>query len=232
MNKIGIIGAMEEEITIIRDKMSITETRQIGGITFYDGRLYGKNIVLVMSGIGKVNAAACTQMLISEFRVDAVVNTGVAGSLNNELNIGDIVISQDVIQYDMDTTAFGDPLGLIPRMDKVEFEADSSLIDRFKRAADKVLENQNVKLGRVLTGDAFVSSAEKKMFLRNHFAGDCVEMESGAIGHVSFLNKIPFVIIRAISDKADGTAEMNYNEFINIAARNSSMIVEEAIKAF
>lgn len=230
MNKLGIIGAMEEEVEIIRTKMEIKETRIIGALTFYDGLLYNKNIVLVMSGIGKVNAAACTQMLISEFKVDGIINTGVAGSINNELNIGDIVISKDVIQYDMDTTVFGDPLGQIPRMNKIEFEADYYMTDVFKRISESHVSNQKIRLGRILTGDAFVSNQERKVFLRNHFAGDCVEMESAAIGHVAYLNKVPFVIIRAISDKADGTADMNFSEFVHLAAKNSSTIVEEAIK--
>ncbi|WP_053956928.1 5'-methylthioadenosine/adenosylhomocysteine nucleosidase [Inediibacterium massiliense] len=229
MNTIGIIGAMDEEIEILKDKMELKEETVFAGMKFYKGNLENKEIVLVRSGIGKVNAAICAQILISNFSVDAIMNTGVAGAVFEELEVGDIVVSEDVIEHDFDVTAFGGyKLGQIPRMEEYIFKADEKLI----KAAIEAQKNENyeVKRGRIVSGDIFVASKEKKDFLWKEFSGYCAEMEGAAIGHTCYLSNIPFLIIRAMSDKADGTADVNFNEFVHTAARNSVDIVIHVLK--
>lgn len=230
MTKIGIIGAMDEEIEILKGLMEIDDEVNIAGMIFYTGKLQNKNVILVRSGIGKVNAAVCTQVLASNFKVSHIINSGVGGAIHDDLNVGDIVISSDVIEHDFDATGFGHKLGEIPRMDTYIFEADKDLID----IAFKASENETVKhktmIGRILSGDEFVACPNKKDFLWRNFEGYCTEMEGAAIGHTSYLNSIPFVIIRAISDKADGTAHTNFNEFVLEAAKNSSNIVKNIIE--
>jgi len=222
--KIGIIGAMEEEIEILKDYISIKSSETIAGMTFYSGTLENKNVVLVRCGIGKVNAAICTQILICNYNVTHVINTGVAGAIANELDVGDIVISTDVIEHDFDVTNLGYKPGQIPRLDTYTFKGDENLIDI---AYNSSRENKEYKtyLGRILSGDIFVADENKKEYLWNTFKGYCAEMEGAAIGHTAYLNRIPFVIIRAISDKADGSAKVNFSEFLHKAAKNSSNIV-------
>ena len=215
MNVIGIIGAMDEEVSILVDLMDIRETIKKASLEFYKGILEGKNVVLVKCGIGKVNSALCAQILISEFKVDAIVNTGVAGALNEKLDVNDIVISTDAIQYDVDTTAFGDPKGVIPRMKTSVFKADERLIDAAYKSSV-----EEVKTHKVL-----------KEELVNDFGGYCGEMEGGAIAHVCYLNNTPFVIIRAMSDKADGSADVTYDVFVHDAANNSKDIVLNMLKS-
>ena len=231
MNRIGIIGAMDEEVDILVELMDIKETIEKASLKFYKGTLEGKDIVLVRCGIGKVNSALCTQILISEFDVDAIVNTGVAGALHSELDVQDIVISTDAIQYDVDTTAFGDPKGTIPRMESSVFVADEKLINAAYESSVKESKSNKVFKGRVATGDIFISSKELKDELVNDFNAYCGEMEGGAIAHVCTLNKVPFVIIRAMSDKADGSADVTYDEFVKVAAHNSKDIVLNMLKA-
>lgn len=231
MNRIGIIGAMDEEVDILVDLMDVKETTERASLKFYQGNLEGKDIVLVRCGIGKVNSALCAQILISEFNVDAVVNTGVAGALNSELDVQDIVISTDAIQYDVDATAFGYKKGTIPRMESSVFEADERLINAAYQSSTEEVKNHKVVKGRVVTGDIFISSKELKDQLVNDFDAYCGEMEGAAIAHVCYLNNIPFVIIRAMSDKADGSAEVTYEEFVVDAAHNSKDIVLKMLKA-
>ncbi|HEX3076858.1 MAG TPA: 5'-methylthioadenosine/adenosylhomocysteine nucleosidase, partial [Lachnospiraceae bacterium] len=164
-------------------------------------------------GIGKVNAAVCAQILVDDFQVEAVINTGVAGSLRNEINIGDIVLSCDAINHDMDATGFGYEVGVIPRMDNSIFTADNTLIQTAKAICEEVNPDINVFIGRVLSGDQFISDPGKKEWLVKQFEGYCTEMEGAAIAQAAYLNQIPFLIIRAISDKADSSAEMDYSEF-------------------
>lgn len=231
MNKIGIIGAMDEEVDILVDLMDVKETIEKASLKFYQGNLEGKDIVLVRCGIGKVNSALCAQILISELKVDAVVNTGVAGALNSELDVQDIVISTDAIQYDVDATAFGYKKGIIPRMENSVFEADERLINAAYKSSTEEVKNHKVVKGRVVTGDIFISSKELKDQLVNDFDAYCGEMEGAAIAHVCCLNNTPFVIIRAMSDKADGSAEVTYEEFVVDAAHNSKDIVLKMLKA-
>ncbi|WP_069650192.1 5'-methylthioadenosine/adenosylhomocysteine nucleosidase [Caloranaerobacter ferrireducens] len=227
--KIGIIGAMDEEIKILKDKMKIDKVTEKAKMEFCEGKLNDKDIVLVRCGIGKVNAAICTQILITYFNVDCIINTGVAGAIHDSLNIGDIVISTDVVQHDVDATGFGYELGEIPRLDEYKFKADERLIDIAKKVAAEELVGHKLYEGRILSGDVFVASPEKKDKLWEIFKGYCVEMESAAIGQTCYLNNIPFVIFRAISDKADGSAHVNFNEFVIESAKNSAEIVQRII---
>ncbi|WP_432665185.1 5'-methylthioadenosine/adenosylhomocysteine nucleosidase [Wukongibacter baidiensis] len=230
MTRLGIIGAMDEEIEILKGNMEIEETVSKAGMNFYRGTIENVDVILVRCGIGKVNAAICTQILASNFDVTHIINTGVAGAVHGDLNVGDIVISSDVIEHDFDATGFGYKLGEIPRMDTYIFEADKRLVDLAFNASKSETVKHNTMIGRILSGDVFVACPDKKNHLWDNFEGYCTEMEGASIGHTSYLNNIPFVIIRAISDKADGTAHENFNEFVLEAAKNSSDILMDILK--
>lgn len=213
MRRIGIIGAMEEEVAALKEQMDIEELRTIAGMEFCKGVCEGQPVVVVRSGIGKVNAAVCTQILCDVFQAEAIINTGVAGSLKNEINIGDIVLSTDALQHDMDATGFGYEAGVIPRMETSVFEADEELIILAEKVCREVNPDIQVFKGRVISGDQFISDYGVKERLITMFKGYCTEMEGAAIAQAAWLNKVPYLVIRAISDKADGSAEMDYSEF-------------------
>lgn len=221
MNKIGIIGAMEEEINIIKGQMKEVTMNKVASMEFFEGSIMGKHVVVVRSGIGKVNAAVCTQILADLYQVDAVINTGVAGSLRNEINIADIVLSVDTLQHDMDATGFGYEAGVIPRMEQSIFHADSKLIALAKEICKAQIPDIGVHTGRIVSGDQFISDSSKKEWLVKAFDGYCTEMEGAAIAQAAYLNQIPFLIVRAISDKADQSAEMAYAEFEELAIKNT-----------
>lgn len=210
---IGIIGAMEEEVARLKEQMEEVEVKTKASMDFYRGRLMGKEVVVVRSGIGKVNAGICTQILVDEYGIGAVINTGIAGSLRAEIDIGDIVLSTDALQHDMEATAFGYPVGQIPRMDTLSFAADETLRETAKDACERVNPDIHVHQGRVVSGDQFISDKEKKNWLIENFDGYCTEMEGAAIAQAAYLNDIPFLIIRAISDKADDSAHEDYPAF-------------------
>lgn len=221
MNKIGIIGAMDEEVQIIKGQMQEVKIHTVASMDFYEGKLQGKEVVIVRSGIGKVNAAICTQILADLYHVEAVINTGVAGSLRNEIDIADIVLSTDTVQHDMDATGFGYEVGVIPRMECSIFQADQKLIELAKEVCETVIPQVGVHTGRIVSGDQFISDSGKKEWLVETFQGFCTEMEGAAIAQAAHLNHLPFLIIRAISDKADHSAEMAYTEFEHIAIKNT-----------
>lgn len=226
---IGIIGAMEEEVSLLKEEMEIKETVEYATMTFCKGVLCGKDVVIVRSGIGKVNAAACTQILVDKFNVDVLVNTGVAGSLDATIDIGDVVISTDLVEHDMDTSVFGDPLGQVPRMDTFSFPADPVLIEKAVAANQEANPDIRTFTGRIVSGDQFVSSKEVKEKLVNVFQGRCTEMEGAAIAHAAYLNKVSCVIIRAISDKADNSAEMDYPTFEKLAIERSVRLMKNLL---
>lgn len=226
---IGIIGAMEEEVLSLAEMMEDVESSKIAGMVFKKGRLNGKDVVVVRCGIGKVNAAVCTQILADQYQVDAVINTGIAGSLKNEINIGDIVISNDALQHDMDATGFGYALGVIPQMPVSVFEADKKLIEAAKEACEEAVPEIGVFVGRVVSGDQFISDKNTKKRLIENFKAYCTEMEGAAIAQAAYLNGIPFLVIRAISDKADDSATMSYNEFEKKAIEHSVRLMEKLI---
>lgn len=213
MKTIGIIGAMDEEVLRLKEKMQVEKVEKKAGMEFFQGALCGKNVVVVKSGIGKVNAGICTQILVDDFGVDGVINTGIAGSLKNEINIGDIVLSEDALQHDMDAVGFGYEPGVIPRMEQSVFKGDAVLLKLAKEVNEEVNPDIGTFVGRVVSGDQFISDDKKKEFLVKQFSGYCTEMEGAAIGQVCYLNQIPFLVIRAISDKADHSATMDYGEF-------------------
>ena len=192
---IGIIGAMEEEVAELKKDMQIDETIEQAGMVFCKGSLGGKDVVIVRSGIGKVNAAACTQILVDDFKADYIINTGIAGSLKAEIDIADVVISSDVLHHDMDATGFGYPLGQIPRMDTLSFAADERLIKLAGEACKNAVPEIGVHVGRVVSGDQFISDKAVKERISSNFDGFCTEMEGAAIAQVSYLNKVPFVKI-------------------------------------
>jgi len=196
---------------------------------FNEGTLNGTSVVIVRSGIGKVNAALCVQILADVFQVSHVINTGVAGSLNAKLDIGDILISKDALHHDMDVRVFGYQLGEVPQMGFREFVADERLIALAAESCAKVNPDIHAITGRVVSGDQFISSKEVKEALISNFQGDCAEMEGASIAHGAYLNGIPFVIIRAISDKADDSAEMDYPTFEKAAAKHSALLVEDMV---
>lgn len=230
MKKIGIIGAMEVEVEILKKQMEEVTLTKKASMEFHHGKLNGKEVVVVRSGIGKVNAAVCTQILVDDFQVDAVINTGIAGSLKNEINIGDLVVSTDALQHDMDAREFGYRKGQIPQMDVFSFTADTRLRECAVEACKKVNPDISVFEGRVVSGDQFVADSVVKEEIIQEFAGFCTEMEGAAIAQAAYLNQIPFVVIRAISDKADNSAVMDYPAFEKKAVEHSVRLVEEMVK--
>lgn len=229
MKRIGIIGAMDLEVEHLKGEMQISRIVDKAGMEFYTGTLKGVDVVIVRSGIGKVNAGLCAQILADVFQVTHIINTGVAGSLNAKLDIGDILISRDALYHDMDVRIFGYQLGEVPQMGCCEFKADKAMIEAAVSSCKEVNPDIHVEVGRILSGDQFISDKAKKETLIADFQGDCTEMEGAAIAHSAYLNKIPFVIIRAISDKADDSAEMDYPTFEREAAKHSAKLVEHMI---
>ena len=227
---VGIIGAMEIEVEALKKDMKVRRTVSKAGMEFCQGVLSGCEAVVVRSGIGKVNAAVCTQILIDQFGVTHVINTGIAGSLRAEINIGDIVISTDLVQHDMDATNFGYPVGQIPQMDTFSFPADEGLCELAEKTCRKAVPEIGVFRGRIVSGDQFVAGHEVKDRLLKTFDGFCTEMEGAAIGQTAWLNKVPFVILRAISDKADDSASMDYPVFERQAAWHCVMLVEKLLE--
>lgn len=229
MKKIGIIGAMDEEVELIKSTMSVENTVEKAGCTFLAGKIEGKDTVVVRCGIGKVNAAMCTQILIDLFNVDAVINTGVAGAVAEGITVGDVVISSDALQHDMDCSPLGDPIGVIPRMPESIFKADERLVKLAFDASSKVISGKTLT-GRVVSGDQFIASKEVKDKLVKNFNGSCAEMEGAAIAHICYMNSVPYVIIRNISDSADGSADVSFVEFCKEAVIHSGKIVLEMMK--
>lgn len=230
MTKIGIIGAMELEVEQLKKEMAVSAVVKKAGMAFYEGTLNGASVVVVRCGIGKVNAAICTQILADVFWVSHVINTGVAGSLNPGLDIGDILISRDALHHDMDATIFGYQPGEVPQMGFQAFQADEKLMTLAKEACEKANPDIRAMYGRVVSGDQFISSKETKERLISQFQGDCTEMEGASIAQAAYLNSLPFVIIRAISDKADDSAQMDYPAFETAAAKHSAALVSEMVK--
>ncbi len=229
MKKIGIIGAMELEVEALKAKMDIRRKEEKASMEFLEGTLNETEVVIVRSGIGKVNAALCTQILCDFFDVSHIINTGVAGSLKNEINIGDIVVSTDALHHDVDVRIFGYPLGEVPQVGCLAFPADEHLGQLAQSCCNEVNPDISVYQGRIVSGDQFISEKKLKDKIAENFQGFCVEMEGASIAHAAYLNHVPFVIIRAISDKADDSAEMDYPSFERAAAAHSAALVEHML---
>lgn len=226
---IGIIGAMEEEVAELKKDMQIDETIEQAGMVFCKGSLGGKDVVIVRSGIGKVNAGICAQILVDRFGVDTLINTGIAGSLDAQIDIGDMVISTDALHHDMDATIFGDPAGQIPRMDTLSFPADEKLVKKAVAANEKANPDIHTFTGRVVSGDQFISDKDVKERISSLFHPMCVEMEGAGIAQAAYRNKVSYVIIRAISDKADNSATMDYPTFEKKAIAHSVRLMKELL---
>ncbi|WP_310259845.1 5'-methylthioadenosine/adenosylhomocysteine nucleosidase [Fictibacillus barbaricus] len=231
--KIGIIGAMDEEIVYMKKSLDIYGESVYARNTFYEGTHHNKEVVLCKSGVGKVNAAITTQILIERFKVTHILFTGVAGALDPSLEVGDIVISSSAMQHDMDASALSPdfPKGTIPMFAfDSEFRADEKLVRLAENAAEK-LSGPKVKVGKVLSGDQFIADRDLVESYSELFKGTCIEMEGSAVAQAAFLNEIPFVIIRSISDKANGEAPASFAEFTALAAKRSSDMVETIIES-
>ena len=223
--KLGIIGAMDVEVAALKEKMEDLTIRERTGMTFYEGRLEGLDAVVVQCGVGKVNAAMCTQILCDLFAVTHVVNTGVAGSLSAKLDIGDMVIGKDAMYHDFDCSVINDNycVGQVPGMSVLSYPADELLVNCAYTAAEE--ENPgHTTIGRVASGDQFVCEKKRKETIIANTGALCTEMEGAAIAHTAWRNGVPFVIVRAISDKADDSAEMDYPTFEAIAARRCAAV--------
>ena len=225
---IGIIAAIVPEIEAVKAAMTDKEVRTVSGIDFVSGKLYDKDAVVAKCGIGKVFAAICAQTMILTYSPDFIINIGVGGTLTDKLSIGDIAISESVVQHDMDTSPLGDPVGLISGINIVHFPADERLVKGLLSAADAV--GVNCIAGTIASGDQFIASKEKKAFIRDTFGAISCEMEGAAIGHTCYVNNVPFAVLRAISDSADDSSHMDYGEFVLLAAERSFNVISEFIK--
>lgn len=230
MSTVGIIGAMDVEVETLKKHMKVRRTLKKARMEFCEGVLGGKEVVVVKSGIGKVNAAVCTQILVDDFGAKTLINTGIAGSLKAEINIGDIVVSTDLVHHDMDAVNFGYPLGQIPQMDTFSFRADENLIDLAEKACHEVNPEIQVFKGRIVSGDQFIADKAVKDRIAGNFSGFCTEMEGASIAQAAYLNKVPFVVLRAISDKADDSASMDYPTFESQAAEHCVKLVEHLLE--
>lgn len=222
MTKLGIIGAMEEEVETLLAQLGGKSTAVHAGSSFHAGTLEGLDVVVVQCGVGKVNAAICAQILCSVYGVTHLVNTGIAGSLSAQLDIGDMVVSRDAMYHDFDTTAFGYPMGKVPGMPET-YPADEKLM-AYAFAAAEAVHPGHTRTGRVASGDQFVSRKDQKQHIIDVSGAVCTEMEGAAIAHTAYRNAVPFVILRAISDKADDSAEMDYPTFERIAAHRCAEV--------
>ena len=228
--KLGIIGAMDVEVATLKEKMQDAILDTHAGSVYCEGVLEGCPAVVVQCGVGKVNAAMCAQILCSVYGVTHIVNTGIAGSLCADLDIGDLVISQDAIHHDFDLRFWGRPIGQVPGMDVTAFPADKTLMDYAFVAAEAVNPGHS-KMGRVASGDQFICSKEQKNKIIADTGALCAEMEGASIAHTAYRNGVPFVIIRAISDKADDSAEMDYPTFERQAAHRCAEVTARLAKA-
>ncbi|MBR3560650.1 MAG: 5'-methylthioadenosine/adenosylhomocysteine nucleosidase [Oscillospiraceae bacterium] len=230
----GVIGAMESEVTQLRAALGNLETTEHAGLTFYSGALGANRVVLVRCGVGKVNAARCTQALIDCYTPDYIVNTGIAGGIGEGLAVADVVIGTELVQHDFDVTAFGYARGNLCEQEHRDtptvFHSDEALIEAFRAAASSLLDGKRVKTGRIATGDLFVASAEAKRNIAGAFGAVAAEMEGGAIAQVAALSGVPFIVLRAISDLADGSSPGSFGEFEQETADLSASILRKLIE--
>lgn len=231
---IGIIGAMSEEISLFKENMTVAESSKFAQMDYITGDLYGQNIVLLKSGVGKVNAAIGTQIMIDRFEIDQIIFTGLAGALVKNISLGDIVVSNYVVQYDLDLTAFGRRHGELPDIGRM-IEADPRLVKLACYAYDDnfmdLEGSPQLVVGTVVSGDRFVSNRRKIAWLQREFGAVATEMEGAAVGHTCYLNEIPFIILRTISDKAGSDAKNEFESFLENACKNSYKIVSVILEA-
>lgn len=226
---IGIIGAMKIEVEGIIKLMENTQQKSISGITFTCGELNGKKCVIAICGVGKVNAAICTQTMILEYSPRIIINTGVAGGIKPEIKIGDIVIATDVVQHDMDTSAIGDEKGFISGIDMIHIPCDKKTIENIMQLQSKI-DKTKFHTGTIVTGDQFINNKDRLNDLMVQFNAVACEMEGGSIGQVCYINKVSFCVVRAISDNANDSSHIDYYEFVSIAANKSIRLICELVK--
>lgn len=230
----GIIGAMESEIAQLRDALSHRETVEFSGVVFHCGLLGRRNVVLVRCGVGKVNAARCAQILIDRFNVNYLINTGIAGGVGEGLRVADVVVGTELVQYDFDVSAIGYARGNLcdatQRDALTVFRSDSALIETFRAAAESLVDPARVKTGRIATGDRFVASAAEKRALAEDFGAVAAEMEGCAVAQTAAAAGVPFIVLRAISDLADGSALESFQAFEQAAAELSAAILRKLIE--
>lgn len=229
MKYIGIIAAMDEEIVTIKELMQDAETKKIFDLEFIIGKINSKEAILVKCGVGKVNSARTTQILIDNFDIEYVINVGTAGGLNNDIEIGDIVIAEKLVQHDFDITAGRHEKGYIPNTGKY-FECDKKLIKRSKEVINSLNENFKTVVGLIATGDIFVQDINVKNRIKEEFDADCAEMEGAAIAQVCTLDKIPFIVIRAISDKPNGNNGVDFEKYLDMACKRYAKFIDIFLK--
>lgn len=226
--KIGIIAAMDMEIDGIKKAVESPETVSVGGVDFVCGKIGDKEVFVAKCGVGKVYAAMCAQAMILRFSPDCIINSGIAGGLSRDLGILDCVVANAVVQHDMDTSPVGDPVGLISGINLIEIEADKTVSNALCRAAEKC--NITCKSGIVATGDVFVAHDAQRERIVKQFGASCCEMEGGAVGQACYVNRVPFGIIRTISDNYLSDVKMDYDVFFEKAANASVELVLEFLK--
>lgn len=231
MKMYGVVGAMSVEVEFLRRRMKVERVSRVASMEFYVGQLAGKDVVIVAGCGGKVNATVAVQILIDRWQVSALVFTGVAGAISPTLAVGDIVIATDTVQHDVDVTAFGYELGAIPDWHVTAFDTDSTLREVAKRVAVASCPDVTVVEGRIATGDQFIHTPSIKRTIADTFGAVAVDMESAAVGQVAWLNHVPYIVIRAISDKADGEAQVVFDQFLSVVARRAASIVEGIISS-
>lgn len=225
---IGIIGAMQIEIDGLRAMLEAPVSRTISGVEYTSGRLRGVDVVLAVCGIGKVFAAICAQTMVLSYPVEAVINTGVAGTLSPNIGIQDIAIASDLVQHDMDTSAIGDPPGLLSGINVIHLPCQPRLVSLAEEIAAE--QGFRTETGTIASGDQFVHTDAEKLRIRTAFGGIAAEMEGGSIAQVCYVNQVPCVVIRAISDDASGNSPADYNQFAARAAERSIRLVSELVQ--
>ncbi len=228
---VGIIGAMKVEVENLKKLISNCTVENISNIEYYKGQLFNNDVVVAQSGVGKVNAAICTQTMILKYSPDLIINIGVAGSINKKSSMGDVVIATGVIQHDVDTSAVGDPIGMISGINLVNIPCSENVVDALKNVAEK-MHSFKVYTGIIASGDQFLNSQSKTEWISEFFNAIACEMESGSIGQVCYINNIEFGIIRAISDNGDNNSGIDYNEFVQTAAKNSIDLIANFLKIY
>ena len=227
MNTIGIIAAMQEEMNEIKKIMNNVQEKNIYELKFYEGTINNKNIVLVESGVGKVNAARTTQVLIDNYEIDAVINVGSAGSANQELQIGDIVIGKTLVQHDFDITAFGHPKGYISNVGE-KIKSDENLIKSMEQTIENLQNKEfKIKIGTIASGDIFCTEPKMKEKIRDKFNADAIEMEGAAIAQVCKLDNMPILVIRSISDSPNGNNNITFDQYLETASKRCAEILSE-----
>lgn len=227
---IGIIGAMSEEVESLKKEMQLESKTTKASMDFYKGKLWNHDVVVVVSGIGKVNAAICTQILVDIFDVNMVMNVGVAGGVKENINPGDIVIASSLVHHDMDCSVFGDKIGQVPRMDVYDFKCDEKLVKTAQSIALKDSKHKSV-VGIIATGDQFIADNQKVKWLEETFDASAVEMEGVSIAHVAYQNNIPFIVIRSISDNANTGASIDFEKFVPYAVENSMIFIKGLLES-